>query len=377
MQLKRPVFTALISSALFVACGDSNGDRNDSGTVLKKDSGSSQQLDGGTTPPDSGTIPPDGGPGFDSGVPPGPCDPVTASGCTAPQICVWVQNLEAAQCRDPAAQPVTHEQQCDAAQQNCQAGYTCVQLPGSANTTCIKVCDSGDNADCAGLVGVSQNGYSCGLPLSQTQPYWACTPTPMSCEPFNDQCMAGEYCQVVDAVGNTGCIPEGTATVGTSCGQVACMKGGICLDFGNPGDPSCYEPCDSVGGGSCANPGDLCSGFTINQQPSSFGICSVAPAGCLPFQPNDCPANENCEVIGSDGTTGCVPAGTAGPGQSCGQATGGCQKGSICLNLGQPGDPKCYEPCDTVANPTTCSAGTCGGLSVGNPPTNLPFGICG
>ena len=301
------------------------------------------------------------------------CCPVDGKGC-GDQTCFYTTGaINEPQCRDLAMATVGAEQECDANLNNCEGGYTCVQVGDMGGARCLKVCRAGTNPDCATEQDPMGNPYSC-LFTFQGNPSWGlCLPTPTECVPYNDTCPTGEYCSVISMTGQKGCIPEGTKNIGDACNPGECKKGGICVNG------ACEIPCDPTNAMSCTDPNQTCSGelgFSDGTR-LGFGICGSS--SCNPAtSATDCMMGENCELTATNFE--CVPEGTATAGQPCSRGMTYCAQGNICINnlTGGTGD-QCYEVCDTMAGMNTCSAGVCQGLmdQDGNPVGGVSgWGVC-
>jgi hypothetical protein len=73
-----------------------------------------------------------------------------------------------------------------------------------------------------------------------------------SCDPLDDSCAAGTYCQVQD--GRTSCLPEGTTERDGVCEVTgSCQRGSICAFASELYGKSCQQPCPLE-----AEPWDAC-----------------------------------------------------------------------------------------------------------------------
>lgn len=370
-----PIRTALASIALLgFACsdevkpptvGDGGTPADGAADAGGLDATPNPLPDSGTTPlPDSGTTPQN-----DSGFPPPACNPVDGSGCPTDRTCVFSPGSMAALCVDTTAPGVAFEGACNAAQQDCAPGYSCFAVQ-AGDARCFKLCDSGNDAHCAGLAGADPT-YECGATITGSQ--WSvCTgvPVTVTCSPLQDQCPAGEYCdRVTDTT--TGCITEGTGALGAACSlnnDMACARGGVCMGLGAAA-PTCMKACDANALTGCgAN--ETCLGVNVAGQRLDFGVCQGFQGCVVNADPamDSCPVGQSCQTIGAAPTTGCRPEGTAGAGEAC--TNGQCLRGNVCLNLTienvQTGF-KCWEVCDMT---NTCTAGACTGLA------SYDFDVC-
>lgn len=374
-MIKVSHFSLLLASAMFAAaCGDSSGPDSDSGVQLKDqgvivdDGGVNNDPDGGNNnTPDSGNnnTPDSGNNNPDSGTPAG-CNPVTGGNCPQDQTCRLQLSAPAGPvCREPIGGPVAYGASCAGAPDSCAPGLTCLD-PGDG-AICLKICDAGNNGQCAG-VGNDPNGYSCLGPLQAAPSYGVCVANLPSCIPWNDMCVAGQYCEYTGGSNNFGCVPEGTSQPGAACTQQnPCMKGGMCLNLGQ--GAQCQKPCDPQGGTGCTPNTEVCIGLIDqNNQPLPFGVCDDAPEQCSPLN-DTCPGGQYCQAY-QDGNF-CVAEGAANVGQAC-SAQNLCKRGAVCGQNAQQ-QVVCMQVCDTAANPSTCP---------GNPPaacadTGAGFGVCG
>jgi len=259
MQLRSTIH-ALLTIALGAAACSEERERPDGGVVTRVDTG---------VPPDAGEPP-------DSGEPPdlgtmdaGPCNPVDGTGCADPQACVFVSNINVAQCRNIAAAPKAHEAACSNTLHDCDVGFTCIDL--GMGLTCHKTCDSNmGGVGCAGLTGSSPS-YAC-VPLrsntGQSLLYGVCAGRGNTCVPYADQCGAGKVCSLVSM--NPSCEDAGAVPVGGDCTNDNCARGGICIFLNGTPNPTCYEPCNPQNPQLPACPqGTQCAGL----QGQSFGVC--------------------------------------------------------------------------------------------------------
>lgn len=130
--------------------------------------------------------------------------------------------------------------------------------------------------------------------------------TPTQCNPLTQAgCAAGEKCTwIIDVatadqyVGHLGCAPDGTAAVGDACtfgaagatGYDDCAKGGVCSQYGQPGQAGiCKQVCDQQGGQPTCDDTHVCVTyadlFDVGENlPAAGGVCDLA---CNPLDDND------------------------------------------------------------------------------------------
>jgi hypothetical protein len=216
------------------------------------------------------------------------------------------------------------------------------------------------------------------------------------CNPDEPAVPSGEYCQAPDAgalaadasiaadsavavpslachvilrdnATSQTCSAAGTGTDGASCATGAdCAATFECV--GMPGRCRHYccdgdKSCDSGGSSS------FCDIQATTESNLKVPVCSPVNK-CKLLTPNACPADQTCAVVKDDGTTSCVPIGTALAGQAC--DTEHCADGLTCL--GKPGSRQCYKLC-RIGYPEDCSYDTkCKGSSqLFSDPT---YGLC-
>lgn len=292
-----------------------------------------------------------------------------------------------------------------------EAGWTCTGEPSVCGTTCgdgvtagLETCDDGDTPPAAG----DGCDDSC-----QVEPDWTCdnTSSPSVCAGT-----CGDGTRIGDEALATGC-DDGNTTPGDGCDatcsvepgfgctdvpalvpQTGCAAGEMCtVDRSGPsvgchtaGSIAPYTPCTAWG--QCA-PGAYCLS-TVDQGQFCAPWCNVdADCGtdslCLyQFDSTDtgggsiglCSHIDNCDATLGGVAAGCAsgagcylvqigtycmtPQGTGALGSSCSHYND-CAAGASCLNFGNPGDPACYEMCDTQAGSWTCQTGgySCYGLT--------------
>ncbi|MBI4822480.1 MAG: hypothetical protein HY791_39840 [Deltaproteobacteria bacterium] len=366
MSMKRG--TLLLVAGLLVgpACAE---DRTPGSTNTKKDAGSETDtgpvtpVDGGT-PSDTGNqTPVDSGVPTDSGVSQGSCDSSDGSGCAGGQVCIF-DLATGPTCVTGATTTKQPSEACTTTANECAAGSSCF-APSGTNGVCFKICDIGGN-ECATLQDQNGNPLVCNQDvLNPASGYGVCAPNLADCTAYSDMCPQGQYCELVSASGETGCVPVAAtaAALGAACQPGGCQRGGLCLNLG--GGAICQKPCDSVNGTGCGGT-EACTPVQTQSGPLPFGVCQ-ASATCTPLA-DTCPANQMCAPI-SQTAFGCVAAGTRMPGETCGAAAGQCARGNLCAGS-QAGQTVCYKACD--AN-TTCPANTTCNM---NAIPNASFGLC-
>jgi hypothetical protein len=349
-MFRTPTFASLSTltlAALLAACSDSptpggGGGGGGDGGVANKDAtasgtdggGNNGGTDGGGN--NGGT---DGGNNAtpDSGVV-GACDPVTGGGCPSPQACVFVNPMIGSQCRMLASMPKGHEAACDPSAQDCDRGFSCIQLDAN-NAICIKTCSAANGAVCDSLMGQSMRGYTCNIGLQGTD-VQLCGPRLETCQILNDMCPMGQYCELVSQT-DRGCVPEGTAMRGQACSpNNFCTKGSVCLNLGAGGQ--CEQACTANMAGSCG-----AGGGCVGLQGIEFGVCRPT---CNPAAPS-CGAGADCEQFSVDGTiciAGAVPPNA--PSMAGAACTQGCAGTLTCVN------GVCRVPCDAQ---NACATGMC------------------
>ena len=138
---------------------------------------------------------------------------------------------------------------------------------------------------------------------------------------------------------------------GSTCSSATdCSPGFECVD-----DGTCRHYCCS--GNSACSVNQFCDVRPTAQAPDTLVPVCMLELPCTLLDPGDCAANEQCSVVRDDGTTSCVPVGTALDRQPCDVEH--CARGFVCL--GPQGARQCAPLCYT-ANPAVCDAGrTCTG----------------
>ena len=195
-----------------------------------------------------------------------------------------------------------------------------------------------------------------------------CKLTPPQCGcGFDEKCSVG-------ADGPT-CTQDGTIDGGQQCLGSGCKAGFICSDFVAPPE-TCHQFCDDDT--DCQAPGGVCVlELNINgTTPYTVTLCSE---NCDPISNTGCPVpGMSCGIVGDEGPperdfTMCLPAGSAGQGQSCSGLTD-CAPGLACFNVG--GSDMCLTWCDRSTLQCPVGTGTC---SETTPPTmvgSTEYGVC-
>jgi hypothetical protein len=221
-------------------------------------------LDGGGTIPD----PPDGAAACQSGE----CNYQTQD-CASGMSCIPTATPPATGAWPPScvtAGTKAAGQSC-AAWAECAAGHFCVGIGASSPGICRKLCCGGDWSACP-------EGESCYRPLELARPgsgevvsanAYVCAPA--TCDPLTPSscATAGETCQIVDPVGHSACLPEGSAKIGESCATATCEGGSICAAS------KCRRLCKAVEGGgepSCPAGEGVCVHFA--RDPAGVGECT-------------------------------------------------------------------------------------------------------
>ncbi len=161
-------------------------------------------------------------------------------------------------------------------------------------------------------------------------------------------------CHVVgeDSDVHTACLPTKVGGMaGSTCSNATdCSPGFECVD-----DGTCRHYCCS--GNSACSVNQFCDVRPTAQDPDSLVPVCMLELPCTLLEPGDCAATEQCSVVREDGTTSCVPVGTALDRQPCDVEH--CARGFVCI--GPQGARQCAPLCYT-ANPGVCDSGrTCTG----------------
>jgi len=138
-----------------------------------------------------------------------------------------------------------------------------------------------------------------------------------------------------------------------------CKTGADCSPgFDCTGSGVCRKYCCA---GECSGKMNMANNFfcdivPLTEETTLIPAC-VPVKTCMLFDPKACvDPKETCSIVKDDGTTSCVPAGSAGKGDSCAEAH--CAAGLVCL--GQPGARQCFQLCkmqeSTCPMDLTCKA---------------------
>jgi hypothetical protein len=182
-------------------------------------------------------------------------------------------------------------------------------------------------------------------------------------------------CQVHAALGEpeSACLPAGNGGVDAPClGGSDCRPGLACVGkVAGRCRPYC---CDHD---ACRAEGTHCSveplvGVVVpaGEDSPSAPVCVPAIAcnlaedyPCTPGGVCSCPEGTACMVVGSDGSTSCVPPGEGTEGEAC-----PCAWGYVCSS----GANQCEKLCQTAAPADDCGTGRC----QTSPALPLGWGIC-
>jgi len=181
-------------------------------------------------------------------------------------------------------------------------------------------------------------------------------PTIPMCDPFADDCVAGEKCTPVVLSPNSGawdanvCVPAGDQPPGSECTFV---EGGVNGQDTCDADSMCWGQDPDTGIGRCV---ELCSGsslaatcpITSNQRfIFNDGVLPVCLESCDPLNSACAPGTLCIAAYESDPTTPegfvCVPPGTSMPGSAgdpC-ECANCCQSGAICEDPNSVGLDNC------------------------------------
>ena len=161
---------------------------------------------------------------------------------------------------------------------------------------------------------------------------------PTTCNPVTQTgCNPSDKCTwIIDQtvpiyVGHIGCVPDGTAPVGSACefgaagatGFDNCAKAGVCSAFASPETPgTCKQICDNAGGNPMCDASHVCAAYsklfsTGVSSPAAAGVCDVA---CNPLTDNDfdgsgSASHKTTSTCGSATNIGCygLPSGGTPP----------------------------------------------------------------
>jgi len=149
-----------------------------------------------------------------------------------------------------------------------------------------------------------------------------------SCNPvYGTGCEPGQICALRDEVAS--CVAPTSGARGAACTTTeACGTGLACFRTARGAVGVCDRVC-CPGGTDCAAP-EVCGGdgALVDGTVSSWGRC-LAPRTCTLLEVTSCPDREACYVVGSEGQTECLVAGTAIEGDAC-AAPNDCAVGLVC-----------------------------------------------
>lgn len=116
---------------------------------------------------------------------------------------------------------------------------------------------------CGGQAEDSRPSSSAGGQLAHEDPAsGGSTATSGECDPLDDRCAAGSYCQLVDGV--TRCVEEGSAARDEPCDEDGrCQRGSMCLPDGIR--DLCLQPCPRDNEFICDNRRHTCFVVPIDQ----------------------------------------------------------------------------------------------------------------
>jgi hypothetical protein len=259
---------------LLAACGDDSGPTDGGGMDASREDGGGvdasifdagtrdAQLDDGAVD-DASIADADVDAQMDSGpvsmpcTPTGSCNPFDPSPCPSGQKCRVLDT--GTQCADLTATPPLGVGDTCTLDTQCGPGLWCVSFGDgfSCRTMCAagSIGECGPDAACTGAVGAE----AC---------VRVCRPIAARCDIYTQDCaVATEACTFAThpETGEryTGCRPEGTLTVGETCGGAAgaCARGLVCIASG--GASSCRQVCGGADGGvpTCTVSGESCTGL--------------------------------------------------------------------------------------------------------------------
>ncbi|MCA9552082.1 MAG: hypothetical protein KC933_18725 [Myxococcales bacterium] len=154
-----------------------------------------------------------------------------------------------------------------------------------------------------------------------------------------------------------------------------CDPGMVCLKLSGENAATCRKVCrlregtgcEGLGAGDIGAAASYACTLRLAGVVRTYGLCAPAADRCDPLD-NMCGAQENCEIVQDDGTTGCIVAGSQPLGANC--SMNSCRRGGVCWTMADVSmTPTCYEPC-TLPN-GMCTTANYACVNVG-----LPFGLC-
>jgi hypothetical protein len=178
----------------------------------------------------------------------------TESGCPDGQMCTVLQTGDI-DCTNEAANiadysPCTNWN-------DCQSGAMCIGDRHGSNS-CLPFCDSN------GWACASANEY-CYWNLTTNQGEVGLCEQQDACDPTQSGvaagCASGQGCYRFPAP-TYFCQTAGSKTIGQGCTSYSdCVPGASCMNFGNTGDPACYEMCNPSGAWTCTLATYTCQGI--------------------------------------------------------------------------------------------------------------------
>lgn len=157
------------------------------------------------------------------------CDPVTGTGCPAPQGCYIVSGLGGGRCA-PAGGAETGE--ACGPDTDCVPGHVCLKLTDTTQGFCTRLCDSTNPCD---------NGYPCAFYPGVQAGF--CPSEPASCNPMMNECPDEQVCAVINPTGTTSCMLTQGRGENESCDMFTrCAQGFYCaMEL----DMKCHRVCQS------------------------------------------------------------------------------------------------------------------------------------
>lgn len=197
-------------------------------------------------------------------------------------------------------------------------------------------------------------------------------------------CSYGGGCDLLthscpDAMGSPqGCFPGAMASQCASLQSMPIAAGMPCTHLNDCDEGyACVGPSSTTSvctrvccrAADCMMPGAVCQPLGDgmgNPLPNGVGVCHVPPA-CTAVPNSGCAAGNQCILVGHDGSTDCLPTGTAAEGGMCGGSTGmNCAEGLGCYGT-TGGAASCFRFCRTAMMNADCtgSAHTCTDAGLG------------
>ena len=197
-----------------------------------------------------------------------------------------------------------------------------------------------------------------------------CKATKGDCWPDDGAIQCGGTPPTVDAGGKEASVPPSygdacrvTLSGPTCTGAGGGKDGATCTTSGDCASGSdCVLRADGMGqcrryccGGTCTNVGSPSGGATFCDVVQLAEESSVKVPVCMPVKAcklltaGQCEMGETCAVASEDGTTSCIPTGSAQADEACDETH--CAAGLTCL--GKPGARRCFQLCRVGS---TCAA---------------------